>query len=48
LLKFARTEVSFEITTWQVGAVPEHPPLQLVNAEPIAGDAVNVTAVPSG
>jgi len=44
LLKFAWTDVSFVITTWQVGAAPEHAPAQLRNCAPAGGVAVSVTS----
>jgi hypothetical protein len=45
LLKFACTEVSLAMFTVQVGAVPEHAPLQLPNVLPAGGVAVSVTIV---
>src|SRR3989344_979991 len=46
-LKFAVTDIFVETVTMHVRLVPEHPPLlHPVNTEPVAGVAVNVTAVP--
>ena len=44
LLKFAWTEVSVVMTTWQVGDTPEHAPAQLRNWAPAGGVAVSVTS----
>ena len=45
-LKVAVTLRAWLIEVWHVCAVPEHAPLQLVNSDAGAGDAVNVTVVP--
>ena len=46
LVKLAVTLVLAFIVTVVVGFVPLAPPLQLVNVNPAAGVAVNVTTVP--
>ena len=46
MLNTACTDVSFEIVTRQLGAVPEHAPAQFTKLAPAGGVAVSTTVVP--